>query len=95
MIGILHIILQWASARDFLNKHTDPESSLELAPPQIVELGRILHFTSVDKLKQFAWERSKVRVQRWYPVVCSCDDGFLILYPGKTKITILYNDDLI
>lgn len=81
------VCFQWASASSFISKHVDPENTLELAPPQTVELGRILHFNDAEKLKQFSWERSKVRVQRWFPVVCTCDDGVLFLYPGKTRIT--------
>ncbi|WAR13339.1 NUD19-like protein [Mya arenaria] len=35
--------LEWSSASQFVLKHQDQSNSLKLAPPQIVELGRILH----------------------------------------------------
>ncbi|XP_052817092.1 acyl-coenzyme A diphosphatase NUDT19-like [Mya arenaria] len=74
--------LEWSSASQFLLKHQDQSNSLKLAPPQIVELGRILHFTDVEKLKAFSWDRSAVRVQQYFPVICRCDDAVLFLYPG-------------
>lgn len=74
--------LEWTSASGFLLKHVDETNPLQLAPPQIVELGRILHFSDAEKLKQFSWERSACRVQCFYPVTCYCDDGFLFIYPG-------------
>lgn len=73
--------LEWTSAGLLLEKHSN--RSLQLAPPQITELGRLLNFNDVDNLKQFAWERSAVRANRWLPVPCLCKDGgILYLYPG-------------
>ncbi|XP_045193960.1 acyl-coenzyme A diphosphatase NUDT19-like [Mercenaria mercenaria] len=74
--------LEWTSSSGFLIKHKDENNPLQLAPPQIVELGRILHFTDAEKLKQFAWERSELRAQCWFPVTCYCTDGVLFIYPG-------------
>ncbi|XP_033754942.1 nucleoside diphosphate-linked moiety X motif 19-like [Pecten maximus] len=55
-----------------------------LAPPQVYELCRMLHFTDADKLNQFAWSRAKTcsRVERYFPVPCICKDGIIVLYPG-------------
>ena len=78
---ILFLLFQWTSAGLLLEKHSN--RSLQLAPPQITELGRLLNFNDVDNLKQFAWERSAVRANRWLPVPCLCKDGgILYLYPG-------------
>lgn len=74
--------LEWTSASGFLLKHKDENNPLQLAPPQIVELGRILHFEDGENLKQFAWKRSAVRALHWFPVTCYCDDGVLFIYPG-------------
>lgn len=74
--------LEWTSASGFLLKHKDPNNDLQLAPPQIVELARIMHFSDAEQLKKFAWERSAVRAQCWFPVTCFCKDGLLFLYPG-------------
>ena len=70
------------SASQFMIEHTDKSSSLKLAPPQIVELGRIMNFTDAEKLKTFSWERSIARVSRFFPTMCRCDDAILFLYPG-------------
>ena len=75
--------LQWSSPGLLKEKHFN--KTLELAPPQITELGRLLNFNDVAKLKEFAWERSAVRALRWLPTPCLCKDGgILFLYPGNT-----------
>lgn len=73
--------LQWACSGLFLEKHAN--KSLQLAPPQIVELGRLLNFNEVDNLKQFGWKRSAVRAERYCPVTILCNNGdVLFVYPG-------------
>ncbi|KAH3774262.1 acyl-coenzyme A diphosphatase NUDT19-like [Dreissena polymorpha] len=74
--------LEWASASEFLLKHDESKSDFKLAPPQILELSRILHFVDAEKLRSFSWERSATRAHRFFPVTCRCDDGLLFLYPG-------------
>ncbi|KAL4235192.1 Nucleoside diphosphate-linked moiety X motif 19 [Mactra antiquata] len=74
--------LEWTSTSGFLLKHKDPNHSLELAPPQLVELSRILNFTDAEKLKHFAWKRSEKRALLYYPITCFCADAVLMLYPG-------------
>ena len=84
-------ILQWASASNFLLKHQDPKNPMTLAPPQIFELGRILNFTDAESLKEFSWGRSKMRVELLLPIVCTCEDAVLILYPGRCDMRFSIN----
>lgn len=82
MMFYLKYNFQWTSSGLLLEKHAS--RTLHLAPPQITELGRLLNFSDADKLRQFAWEKSAVRAQRWLSVPCLCKDGgILYLYPGK------------
>lgn len=74
--------LEWSSASGFIEKNNDPNIGLNLAPPQVIELGRLLNFTEAEKLKQFAWNRSSSRVIRWFPVWCFCNDACFYLFPG-------------
>lgn len=74
--------LEWASASKFLLSHANGKSALQLAPPQIIELTRLLNFTDAEHLKHFAYDRSAVRAIRYLPVICTCDDGMIFLYPG-------------
>ena len=64
-------------------EHNDQSSTLKLAPPQIMEMRRIMNFNDAQKLKMFSFERSNVRVARVVPATCQCDDGILYVYPGE------------
>ncbi|KAK3603935.1 hypothetical protein CHS0354_042947 [Potamilus streckersoni] len=71
---------QWSSPVAMVKEHAS--GKLNLAPPQMIEIGRLLNVPNVDELHRFAWQRSSQRVDRWLPVPCLCEDGMLYLYPG-------------
>ncbi|KAL3860560.1 hypothetical protein ACJMK2_010673 [Sinanodonta woodiana] len=71
---------QWSSPVEMVKQHAS--GKINLAPPQIVEIGRLLSIHNADELQRFALQRSSRRVDRWLPVPCLCEDGILYLYPG-------------
>ena len=74
-------------------KHGQAKNDFTLAPPQIIELGRLLNFTDAEQLKHFSFKSSGLRADRIFPVICFCDDGAVFLYPGMQlngKILLKY-----
>lgn len=61
------------------------EKEIWLAPPQFYELSRLATFSSISKLQKFAQHRSSsYGIETWFPVMASCNDGIVALYPGDS-----------
>jgi len=60
------------------------QNQLWLAPPQVYEVSRLLHFTKQEELQQFARQREGEGLSTWLPVRLQCSDGLLSLYPGDS-----------
>jgi len=58
--------------------------SIWLAPPQVYEVSRLLHFKEQQKLGEFAQERESEGLTTLLPVRLQCSDGELSLYPGDS-----------
>ncbi|OWF53501.1 nucleoside diphosphate-linked moiety X motif 19-like [Mizuhopecten yessoensis] len=71
---------EWSSPDKIMNDRSEEG----LAPPQVYELCRMLHFTCAEKLNHFAWTRAQTcsRVERYFPVLLRCNDGVVVVYPG-------------
>lgn len=65
---------------DILEEHQ--QEQVFLAPPQVYELSRMLHFEKLDKFHQFLDAREVLGTQRWLPVIVTYDDGALSFLPG-------------
>lgn len=63
--------------------HQHCEKEIWLAPPQFLELSRLATFTSIAQLQKFAQHRALHHgIETWFPVMATCNDGFVALYPG-------------
>ena len=78
---IVYFLLQWQSPDHLLDLHYT--GKIQMISPQLMELSRFCNFTEVDALRKFATEREVNGLERWMPVVLLCQDGILILLPGK------------
>lgn len=74
------ITLKWCTPQEMLEEHST--NSVFLAPPQVYELSRLIHFSSFQSLRNFAVDRSGKGVERWLPVIITCKDGAISLLPG-------------
>ncbi|GIY19555.1 nucleoside diphosphate-linked moiety X motif 19 [Caerostris darwini] len=74
------VTLKWCTPEEMLEEHST--NAVFLAPPQVYELSRLLHFSSFQALRSFAGERARKGVQRWLPVIVTCMDGAISLLPG-------------
>ncbi|XP_067144823.1 acyl-coenzyme A diphosphatase NUDT19-like [Centruroides vittatus] len=74
------ITYRWGTPEEFLEEHC--VNAAFLAPPQVYELSRLIHFKNYQMLQKFVRYRSVKGVERWLPVLCSCKDGALSLLPG-------------
>ncbi|XP_042908775.1 acyl-coenzyme A diphosphatase NUDT19 isoform X2 [Parasteatoda tepidariorum] len=74
------ITLKWCTPQEMLEEHST--NSVFLAPPQVYELSRIIHFQSFQSLRNFAVSRGDKGVERWLPVIITCKDGAISLLPG-------------
>jgi len=71
---------------------TDPASllwqfyqrKLWLAPPQVYELSRLLHFRVMEDLAKFSSTREQEGLTTWLPVRMECEDGMLSILPGDS-----------
>nr|XP_022338054.1 nucleoside diphosphate-linked moiety X motif 19-like isoform X2 [Crassostrea virginica] len=73
--------LQWVAPDTVLIEFTRAGGGL--APPQVYEICRLLHFPKLGDLHRFAWERASThRVKEYFPVVVGCEDGVMVVYPG-------------
>jgi len=60
------------------------DHSIWLAPPQVYEVSRLLHFREQKQLKEFAQNRERQGLTTLLPVRLQCSDGELSLYPGDS-----------
>ncbi|KAG8185727.1 hypothetical protein JTE90_000715 [Oedothorax gibbosus] len=74
------ITLKWCTPEEMLEEHST--NSVFLAPPQVYELSRLIHFNSFQALRTFARDRGDKGVERWLPVIITCSDGAISLLPG-------------
>ncbi|KFM82169.1 Nucleoside diphosphate-linked moiety X motif 19, mitochondrial, partial [Stegodyphus mimosarum] len=74
------ITLKWCTPQEMLEEHST--NAVFLAPPQVYELSRLIHFSSFQSLRNFAVTRSEKGVERWLPVIITCKDGAISLLPG-------------
>lgn len=73
--------LKWIAPDTLLSENSISKGLL--APPQVYEVHRLLHFQQVEDLHRFNWDRAlKHRVRQYFPVVVGCDDGIIVVYPG-------------
>ena len=83
------LCLQWVAPDTVLSEFTRAGGGL--APPQVYEICRLLHFPKLGDLHRFAWERASThRVKEYFPVVVGCEDGLMVVYPGQHSLWILY-----
>ncbi|GBM48258.1 Nucleoside diphosphate-linked moiety X motif 19 [Araneus ventricosus] len=74
------VTLKWCTPEEMLEEHST--NALFLAPPQVYELSRLIHFSSFQTLRTFARDRANKGVERWLPVIITCQDGVISLLPG-------------
>ncbi|XP_028169850.1 nucleoside diphosphate-linked moiety X motif 19-like [Ostrinia furnacalis] len=74
------ISVQWSNPVDVLARNNNKE--LELYPPQVYELNRLIHLTDIEELIKFAQKRSCHSNAVIFPVVIKASDGILHLLPG-------------
>lgn len=74
------ITLKWCTPQEMLEEHAT--NAVFLAPPQVYELSRLIHFNSFQALHKFAKQREEKGVERWLPVIITCKDGAISLLPG-------------
>ncbi|XP_034281644.1 acyl-coenzyme A diphosphatase NUDT19 [Pantherophis guttatus] len=53
-----------------------------IAPPQLYELCRLCHFSSLRDLERFSSERALEGCERWMSVILKASDGYIQLLPG-------------
>ncbi|XP_026574902.1 nucleoside diphosphate-linked moiety X motif 19-like [Pseudonaja textilis] len=53
-----------------------------IAPPQLYELHRLCHFSSLHDLERFSSERALEGCERWMSVTLTASDGHMQLLPG-------------
>lgn len=81
--------LKWIAPDTLLSEYSHSKGLL--APPQVYEVHRLLHFQLVEDLHRFNWDRAlKHRVRQYFPVVVGCEDGIVVVYPGDE----LYPEEL-
>ncbi|KAH9515499.1 Nucleoside diphosphate-linked moiety X motif 19, mitochondrial [Bulinus truncatus] len=66
------------------------EQIVSLAPPQLYELSRLIHFTNIYDLLSLSWKHSSYRSEQWMPVIFQCQDSLLFVLPGDD----MYPSDL-
>ena len=64
------------------------QSQVFLAPPQIYELSRLLHFPAIDQLQSFIQTRQSGGLERWMPVMTKCSDGTMFILPGDERYPV-------
>jgi len=74
--------VEWEEPDAFLSLFS--QKKLWLAPPQVYELSRMLHFQSQRELQEFAKKREKEGLETWLPIRVECSDGTLSLFPGDS-----------
>ena len=62
-------------------------NKLNLEPPQIYNMGRLMNFKSYENLKSYSEERAKNGLPRYFPVLYAANDGVIATLPGKLIIT--------
>ncbi|XP_070194137.1 acyl-coenzyme A diphosphatase NUDT19-like [Littorina saxatilis] len=70
---------QWGSPQDILQQYY--QAKLGVAPPQLYEMQRLLHFQYARDLLRFSWHRGQHRVERWLPVRVAIADAILSILP--------------
>ena len=74
--------VQWTDPASLLHQFYDRQ--LWLAPPQVYELSRLLHFRCQSDLAQFSAKREQAGLTTWLPVRMQCEDGMLSILPGDS-----------
>ncbi|XP_013105034.2 acyl-coenzyme A diphosphatase NUDT19 [Stomoxys calcitrans] len=70
----------WNTPSDFLRQHFEKE--IWLPPPQFYELSRLLNFSELEKVKNFAQTRAMEGLDAIFPVERKCKDGRVSLFQG-------------
>ncbi|XP_054082294.1 acyl-coenzyme A diphosphatase NUDT19 isoform X2 [Zeugodacus cucurbitae] len=78
----------WKTPMEFIRDYFNKE--LYLPPPQLYELSRLLNFSRLDELINFARVRSSKGISLMLPVIQKCADGTVSLMPGDD----LYNNNI-
>lgn len=78
-------VFQWSTPDEVIRNYS--QSRIGVAPPQLFEISRLLNFHDVGKLEGYMWERSGDVIERILPVAIHCDDGIIVVYPGKNTWT--------
>lgn len=73
----------WTSPLSILEEHH--KDQVFVAPPQVWEMSRMLHFSHLDQLQHFALSRQRQGLERWMPVVTALNDGTLFFLPGDER----------
>lgn len=73
----------WCNPPSILEEHR--LESVFLAPPQVYELSRMLHFSSMDRFSRYLAARQVLGTERWLPVMLTYDDGAVSLLPGDQR----------
>uniref|UniRef100_A0A1I8MI79 Nudix hydrolase domain-containing protein n=1 Tax=Musca domestica TaxID=7370 RepID=A0A1I8MI79_MUSDO len=86
----------WRTPAEYLQQHFTKE--IWLPPPQIYELSRLLNFTQLEDVKNFALQRRHEGLDVTLPIEYKCKDARVNLLPGddlyavensKTEIPVL------
>ena len=74
---------QWCSPTSILEEHR--QETVFLAPPQVYELSRMIHFTTMDRFQRFLRARQVLGTLRWLPVMLTYDNGAISVLPGDDR----------
>ncbi|KAL4716962.1 hypothetical protein ACJJTC_012773 [Scirpophaga incertulas] len=81
--------VQWSSPEEVLFKNS--KKAIQLLPPQIYELNRLLHFKDINHLIKYASERSRDGTDLMFPIKIKAKDGILRVFPGDDLYSL--NED--
>ncbi|KAF7687927.1 nucleoside diphosphate-linked moiety X motif 19 [Silurus meridionalis] len=75
-------LYKWSTPPEIL--HSYRERDLWIAPPQFYDIGRMLNFSSLSDLHDFARRRSTEGCERCLPVIIRTSDCHISLLPGDS-----------
>ncbi|XP_058011331.1 acyl-coenzyme A diphosphatase NUDT19 [Ahaetulla prasina] len=71
---------RWSTPLEAIELYNSGE--IWIAPPQLYELCRLCHFSSLRDLERFSSERALEGCERWMAVLLTASDGYIQLLPG-------------
>ena len=82
---INELALQWMTLHEVLDQSINKK--INLAPPQLYEIGRLLNFYSIEELDSFSKMRADKGCPRILPVRINFQDGVASILPGRVYFT--------